>query len=191
MAKVNLPAGNDFCPQTLFAYGTFKEDGQPNFGLFCWLSYCVTDELGVMACIGESKMTLDRIKENRVFSANLITEENLPLADYFGTHSGYDQEKMQIDFAWEQGAVLPVPVLSSSPVSYELEATEILPLNDRQSHLLLCKIRNVRGDAYLADDSLTVAEKMKKAAPVSTTCMTYFDYQGRALGAWGELAGRK
>lgn len=75
MDKVNLPISNDYCPQTLFCYGTFREDGQPDFGLFCWLSYCWLDKLGVMAAIGGPKLTLDRIHATRVFSANLVTEE--------------------------------------------------------------------------------------------------------------------
>ncbi len=51
--KVSLPEpSNDFCPQTFFTYGTYKEDGTPNFGLFCWLSYCWDGELCVTACIG-------------------------------------------------------------------------------------------------------------------------------------------
>ena len=52
MGKVSIPITNDFCPQTLFLYGTYKEDGTPNFGLFCWFSYIWDSELGVMACIG-------------------------------------------------------------------------------------------------------------------------------------------
>lgn len=40
MAKIARQATNDFCPQTLFLYGTYKEDGTPDFGLFCWFSYC-------------------------------------------------------------------------------------------------------------------------------------------------------
>lgn len=51
MKKVSAPITNDFCPQTLFLYGTYNEDSIPNFGLFCWFSYCWDSRLGVMACI--------------------------------------------------------------------------------------------------------------------------------------------
>lgn len=51
MKKVSAPITNNFCPQTLFLYGTYNEDGMPNFGLFCWFSYCWDSRLGVMACI--------------------------------------------------------------------------------------------------------------------------------------------
>lgn len=37
-----------------------------------------------MACIGEEKQTKDLIRKNGVFSANPVSEQLLPLADYYG-----------------------------------------------------------------------------------------------------------
>ena len=89
MAKVKTKIGNDYCPQALFLYGTKQEDGQPHFGLFCWFGYYRCSEgLGVMACIGEEKQTKDLIRKNGVFSANLVSEQLLPLADYYGCICG-------------------------------------------------------------------------------------------------------
>ena len=48
-----------------------------------------------MACIGEDKLTKDLIRKTGVFSANLVTEELLPLADYYGNTSGYSADKMK------------------------------------------------------------------------------------------------
>ena len=188
MSKVSLGyIGNDFCPQTLFCYGTYRADGAPNFGLFCWFSYGWTDQMCVMACIGENKLTLDRILEKKVFSANLVTEPLLPLADYFGSHSGYDDGKMRVDFAWEKGQALDVPVLSGSPVVFELEAEQIIPLNDQGSTLLVCKVHNVLVDPMLKDESIPLEEKLRRIAPVHTTCATYFDWQGNAIAPWQGL----
>jgi len=61
--KKSISISNGFCPQSLFLYGTYKEDNTPNFGLFCWFSYYWDKEMGVMACIGENKLTKDRIRE--------------------------------------------------------------------------------------------------------------------------------
>ena len=186
MAKISVPVSNDYCPQTLFLYGTYKEDGSPNFGLFCWFSYCWTDSLSAMACIGGSKMTLDRIRETKVFSANLVTEKLLPLADHFGTADGRDPAKMSIPFHWEKGAALDVPILADSPVVFELEVDSLIELNDEGSALLICKIRNVLHDDLLADPGLTAEEKLHHIAPIHTTCETYFGWQGNSLGSWHE-----
>ena len=56
MSKTSIKPTNDFCPQTLFLYGTYDDEGRPDFGLFCWFSYIWDGELGVMACIGGEKL---------------------------------------------------------------------------------------------------------------------------------------
>ena len=184
MSKISLPPYNDFCPQSLFIYGTYNEDGKPNFGLFCWFSYIWDGEMGVMACIGNEKLTKENIHKQKVFSANLVTEAILPLADYFGNVNGYDPEKMSIDIDIEEGRVLKVPVLTASPVNYELEVKQFIPLDDGE--VMLCKIRNVLQDESLTDKDVSAVDKLSAIAPVKTTCHRYFSFKGTDLGSWGE-----
>ena len=185
MKKISLKPNNDYCPQTLFLYGTYDENGKPDFGLFCWFSYTWEKELGVMACIGGSKRTKDNIHKSKVFSANLVTEKILPLADYMGVVDGNKPEKMEgLDLEIEKGQVLPVPVLMDSPVTFELEVKEFLPRQDGE--VMLCAIRNVLQDETLADKAKTSTEKLAEIAPVQTTCSRYFSWKGENLGAWGE-----
>ncbi len=184
MSKISMPVSNDFCPQTLFVYGTYQEDGTPDFGLFCWFSYIWDKELGVMACIGGEKLTKQRIHANGVFSANIVTEAMLPLADYFGNKDGNSPEKMDIPLEVEKGRVLNVPVLGCSPVVFELEVKQFLPLED--SEVILCSIKNVLAEDSLTDREKSVEQKLRELAPVSTTCRTYFGWDGKAMGAWGE-----
>ena len=185
MSKISMKPTNDYCPQTLFLYGTYDENGKPDFGLFCWFSYTWEKELGVMACIGGSKRTKDNIHKSKVFSANLVTEKILPLADYMGVVDGNKPEKMEgLELEIEKGQVLPVPVLMDSPVTFELEVKEFLPRQDGE--VMLCAIRNVLQDETLADKAKTSTEKLAEIAPVQTTCSRYFSWKGENLGAWGE-----
>ena len=192
MAKIKGEISNDFCPQSLFLYGTKKEDGTPNFGLFCWFSYTwIEDEdgdgLGVMACIGEDKLTKDLIRKNGVFSANLVSEELLPLADYYGNTSGRETpDKMKHLPTVEQGQVLDVPTIAESPVSFELKVLEenhLAPGSD----LFLCKICNVTMEESLQNKENPFGERLRMAAPVVTAGEnTYCTLDGRTLGKWGE-----
>ena len=185
MNKVSIKEPtNDFCPQTLFLYGTYGDNHEPNFGLFCWFSYIWDTELGVMACIGDEKLTKERIHKHKVFSANLVTEDILPLADYFGNTDGHDPAKMKIDVDIEKGRVLDVPVLTKSPVSFELEVKQFIPLDDGE--VMLCKVRNTLQDEDLTRADIPLAEKLKRVSPVHTTCSTYFGWDGRIMGGWGE-----
>ncbi len=192
MSKVNGNLGNDFCPQSLFLYGTKKDDGTPDFGLFCWFSYAtieVNKELcmGVMACIGEEKLTKDLIRKNGVFSANLVTEKLLPLADYYGCTSGRDNpDKMKYCPTIEQGQVLDVPTIAESPVSFELRVVKEIHAAEG-SDIFLCEICNVMIEEKLKDKSLPFMERLKLAAPVITAGeTTYTSIDGRELGRWSQ-----
>jgi flavin reductase (DIM6/NTAB) family NADH-FMN oxidoreductase RutF len=182
--KKSISITNDFCPQTLFLYGTYKEDNTANFGLFCWFSYYWDNEMGIMACIGENKLTKDRIRKNKIFSANLVTEEILPVADYFGSKKGYDNDKMSVDFEIEKGRVLDVPVFTKSPVVFELEVSQSVNFGD--SEVFLCKIRNVLADDFLCDETTSVEKRIKAIRPVHTTCQTYFSWNGNEICGWGK-----
>ena len=182
--KKSIPISNHFCPQTLFIYGTYKEDGTPNFGLFCWFSYYFDREMGVMACIGGNKLTRDRIHETKVFSANLVTEELLPLADYFGNIEGYSEGKMRVPVETEKGRLLNVPVLAKSPWVLELEVDRSLPLEGGE--VLLCKIRNVLAEELLCDETLSLEKRMETIRPVHSIRQSYFRWDGTEFGPWGE-----
>ncbi len=109
MTKITVPISNDYCPQTLYLYGTYGADGEASFGLFCWASWCWHEgQLCFMAAIGESKNTQDRIRANGVFSANLVTEALLPFADRMGNLSGRNGGKRDAGAAVEKGRVLDV-----------------------------------------------------------------------------------
>ncbi len=192
MAKIKGPIGNDFCPQSLFLYGNWKEDGTPNFGLFCWFSYAWVEKgtggtFGVMACIGEEKLTKDLIRKNGVFSANLVSESLLPLADYYGNTSGREApDKMKRLPTVERGQVLDVPTIAESPVSFELKVLEERHLA-QGSDLFLCEICNVTMEESLQDKSVPFQERLSMAAPVTTAGeQSYSTLDGRYLGKWGE-----
>ena len=182
--KKSIPISNNFCPQTLFLYGTYKEGGTPNFGLFCWFSYYWDSELGVMACIGGNKLTKDRIRATNIFSANLVTEDLLPIADYFGHKEGYNHNKANVVFEVEKGHVLDVPVLSKSPWVYELEVKQVIAHDD--GDVFLCKIRNVLVDEILCDETKSVEHRVKSIKPAHTIGETYFGWNGDAIGSWSE-----
>lgn len=189
MKKISVSATNDICPQTLFVYGTMNEDGTPDFGLFCWFSYCWFDRLGVICAIGGSKRTLENIRRTGVFSANIVVEGNLPLADYFGTADGRNSDKMDVAVEWENGAVLTVPILCSSPISFELEVDKEISTGEHDETVLMCRIRNTLKDEKLVNSAMT-SEEILKSTAVVRTCIDYdyWSWDGRHLGKWHERA---
>lgn len=200
MAKIRGSISNEFCPQSLYLYGNYEEDGTPHFGMFCWFGWCWLGEgegkLGVMACIGEEKMTKDLIRKTGMFSANLVNETLLPLADYYGCTSGRENPgKMQYLPTVERGQVLNVPTIAESPVSVELKVVKEETLakgrlgdgTESASTLFLCEVVNVTIDEGLIDKAAPFEERLRLAAPVvSAGEETYSTLDGRILGSWGE-----
>lgn len=192
MAKITRGIGNDFCPQALFLYGNYEESGRPHFGMFCWFSYALfvndgEEELGVMACIGEEKASKDLIRKTGMFSANLVTEKLLPLADYYGCTNGRETpDKMKLLPTVEKGQVLNVPTIAESPVSFELKVVKEIPLGGG-SDVFLCKVCNVTIEESLQDKTLSFGERLRMAAPVIAPGESeYATMDGRILGKWGE-----
>ena len=188
MKKISVSATNDICPQTLFVYGSMNEDGTPDFGLFCWFSYCWFDQLGIICAIGGTKRTLENIRRNKIFSANLVVEDNLPLADYFGTADGRDHDKMEVDGERDTGAVLEVPSLCSSPISFELEGDQESATGEHDETVFLCRIRNTLKAESFVNSSMTPEEIYKATAAVHNVDGDYWSWDGRSLGKCYERA---
>lgn len=187
MEKISINGGNSFCPQPLYLYGTYKEDGTPDYGLFCWCAYCFVDNIKFVACIGEDKLTRDLIRRNGVFSATVVTENLLPAADYCGTHSGYEFDKSTC-LPSEKGEKLPVPVPVDGAWALELKVEYTLsPSAGHDSEIYICNIENVVADKRLAGDDLTFEKKLELLKPVMTMGGKYVPIVPRSLGDWGSI----
>lgn len=78
--KINVDISKLFIPHPmqLFIFGTYKENGDANLGLFSWLNFCWDGELAVMVCLDGEKLTKERIKKTNIFSANIVTKPLFP-----------------------------------------------------------------------------------------------------------------
>lgn len=185
MKKVSTPASNAFCPQALYLYGTYREDGRANYGLFCWATYCYAEDFKFVACIGEDKLTRDLIRKNGAFSATILTEELLPAADFCGTHPGYETDKSLLLPA-QPGAALAVPVPEKSVWTLELKVDQTF-CPSSGSEIYICSIQNVMADERLVGEALSFEEKLALVRPVVTMNHQYLPVGLRSLGGWGSL----
>ena len=185
MAKVSLAGGNTFCPQALYLYGTIKEDGRADYGLFCWCCYCFAgDAMKFVACIAEDKLTRDRIRATGMLSATVVTEDLLSRADFCGCTDGRTCDKESV-IASDRGDVLPVPVPRDGMWTLELRVEDTLhPENQADSEIYICSIVNVRAEEVLTGDT-PFDEKMAALKPVVTLGGKYYAVGTQSLGDWG------
>jgi flavin reductase (DIM6/NTAB) family NADH-FMN oxidoreductase RutF len=108
----------------------------------------------------------------------------LPLADYYGNTPGYDPDKMNVKADTINGEALNVPILKNSPWSYELKVKQTVSLGD--SDIFICSICNIMADEVLTDETISVIDRLRQAAPVITTHETYLSLNRKDLGKWGQ-----
>lgn len=101
----------------------------------------MTTASSLVACIGENKLTRDRIRSTGVFSASVVSESLLPDADFCGSHPGYEINKSE-RIETVSGAVLRDADSREKPVDFELEVDKTLRLDERgDSEIYVCHIR--------------------------------------------------
>jgi len=182
MKRIDMEPDFIFSPQPMYIIGTRNEDGTPNFCIITWIGFSFDKTPHLMMTIGGSKRTKTNILRERAFSANLITEDNLWLADYFGCTTGETSAKRDVEWSWTVGRTVDAPVLDRCHWVYECEVDRVIELDG--SHLFLAEIRNIQIDeAYRGMD-------MKKIDLTQIKPAVYGPYQyfsiDRKLGEMGQ-----
>ena len=144
MDKISISPEWVFNPQPMYIIGTKNEDGTPNFCIITWLGFSFDNCPHLMMTVGGSKLTKTNIIREKKFSANLITEDNFWLADYFGNTNGEDGLKISVQYRYQQGKLIDVPIIDECHWAYECKVTRIIELSG--AHLFLAEIKNIQID---------------------------------------------
>lgn len=186
MDRFDLAPDCVFSPQPMYVIGTKNEDGTPNFCVITWLGFIMDQTPHLMMGIGGSKRTKSNILRERRFSANLVSEDIVWLADYFGCTRAEDRPKTEAAYHVLPGRKTDVPTLGESHWVYECEVDRVLELGG--SHLFLAQIKNIQVDeAYGPVDGDHI--DLGKLRPVIYAPYRYYNLQQK-LGECGEWVER-
>lgn len=184
MNRISIAPELVFCPQPMYIIGTRNEDGTPNFCTITWITWAWHGDPHIVLSIGAPKRTRENILRERTFSANLVSTDMVWLADYVGSSTGYDGPKNKVDYAWDWGQVIKVPVLAESRWLFECRVSKDIPLEG--GHIFLGKVENIQIDARLEDmDRSKIDLKALEAAVYAP--YGYYSVATR-LGNMGEWA---
>jgi|GEM_PF-2691129 len=89
--------------------------------------------------------------------------------------------------SWTGGVVILSADRASPPTLGARQPNRVsqsIPLDD--SEIFVCKIRKVLISEELTDAASSLEQRIQGIAPVSSTCRSYFSWDGRLFGAWGE-----
>ncbi|MBS7528272.1 MAG: hypothetical protein PWP51_1586 [Clostridiales bacterium] len=139
-----------FFPQPVYLIGTYKDNGEPNFALITWVTFCSVEPPMLMFASRGKKLTRELVEKHKMFSANLVTSDMMPVADYFGTQSGYHQNKCEaIHVDTFQGSSLAVPILKDSPWVYECALVDVI--EKENSSIYIGEVKNILVDETIED----------------------------------------
>lgn len=150
MGKRSVQPQRGFFPQPVYLIGTYKEDGNPNFAIISWITFCSVDPPMLMFASRGKKLTRELVEKNGLFSANLVTRNMMYMADYLGNTSGYKNNKCEdIGVEYLKGSVLDVPVLKESPWIYECQLVDIIAKGS--GYIYIGEIKNILVDDVIKD----------------------------------------
>lgn len=184
--KISIKPHWVFSPQPMYIIGTRNENGTPNFCIITWIGFSFDKTPHLMMSVGGSKQTKTNIFREGKFSAHMITEDNLWLADYFGNTNGADGEKNLVKYDYEWGKQVQVPILKESHWVYECEVKKTLELDG--AHLFLAEIKNIQIDKAYQDMDMEKID-LTKIKPAIYAPYQYFSI-GEKLGEMGEWQGK-
>lgn len=182
MEKMNIKPDWVFSPQPMYIIGTKNENGTPNFCIITWLGFSFDKTPHLMMTIGGSKLTKTNILREKKFSANMITEDNLWIADYFGTTTGEEKEKNDLSYGYKWGEYLEVPVINECHWTYECKVNKVIELDG--AHLFLAEIENIQIDKEYENMDMKKID-LTKLKPAIYAPYNYFSI-GEKLGEMGE-----
>ncbi len=182
MNKTSMNPDFVFSPQPMFIIGTKNPDHSANFCLITWIGFSFDDSPCIMVTMAGEKTTKNNIFREGKFSANLVSEEILWLADYFGSTAGKNGSKDKKSYSYDWGKTLDVPILDQSNWVYECEVKHTYEQGG--SHLFIAEIKNIQIDEQLKDMDKTRID-LKRLKAVLYSPDQYYAV-GDKLGVMGE-----
>ncbi len=125
-------------------------DGKEDFAAVAWTGVAASNPASVTIALQPHRWSLKGIYQNRAFSINVPSQEQVKEADYCGLVSGKDTDKVRdCKFKVFYGNIKTAPLIEQCPINLECEVSHILNLGSH--HLVVGKIT----ETYFSEECLT------------------------------------
>lgn len=187
MAKVSIGPRTILYPTPTVLVGA-NVDGKPNFSTYAWCGIVNSQPPMLSVSFQHHRHTLKGVKQNGTFSVNIPSIEMVKEADYCGTISGRQADKVaDCKFSLFYGKLENAPLISECPVNLECKTIHILNLGSHE--MVVGQIEEV----YVTDTCLTNGEpdvtKIKPFLWVMGPTDQYWEF-GKPIGS-GHNIGRQ
>ncbi|MFH1676471.1 MAG: flavin reductase family protein [bacterium] len=117
MDKINLGARHFLYPQPAVLAGA-NVNGKPNYLTIAWSGIMQASPALIYVSIRKQRYTLPGIEENKSFSVNVPSAEQVVQVDYCGIRSGHKIDKSEI-FTTFYGKLENAPMIEECPINME------------------------------------------------------------------------
>lgn len=130
-------------------------DGKNNALAVAYCCNCSYDPPMVMVGIVPSRHSHRMIKETGCFVVNLVSKEQKDVFEYFGTHSGRDEDKLKkMNTVLKEGQHVKAPMLEDSPVNIECKVVQSFVTGSHE--MFVATIEQLHADQALMNEDGTV-----------------------------------
>lgn len=91
--KKSLGARTIIYPAPVLVIGTYNNQNKPNLMTAAWGGICCSEPPCVAVSIRRAKYTYNNILEKKAFTVNILSEDMVKNADYYGIVSGKNEDK--------------------------------------------------------------------------------------------------
>lgn len=165
------------CPVLLI---TSKYGNQENVFTVSWSGIACSHPEYITISVKPTRFSYNLIYNSGAFTANIINENLLEIADYCGTFSGkhYDKFK-ECNLTKIQGKSIDVPLIQDCPINIECKVEKILNLGSH--HLIVGRVIE-----KLVDECISNTNLHEYLNPVSYFRPNYYSLNKKILGVYGK-----
>lgn len=167
------------CPVLLV---TSKLDDIENVLTVSWTGIACSHPEYITIAIKPSRFSYSIIEKSGYFTANMIDEKLLNVADYCGTFSGKKHNKFKkCNLSITQGKLSNVPIINECPINIECKVEKIIELGSH--NLFIGKVLD-----KLIDKTIDYDNIHKKLKPVTYFRPNYYSInEDQPLGTFGQV----
>lgn len=159
--KKSLGAKTIAHPAPVWVIGTYDSKGKSNVATVAWGGICCSSPPCIAISLRKATYTYGNIIDRKAFTVNIPSEKNAIDADYFGSVSGRDEDKIsKAGLTGVKSTLVDAPYVKEFPVVLECRLLQTIEIGLHTE--FIGEIMDVKADEdVLGKDGIIDIEKLK------------------------------
>lgn len=161
--KKSLGAKTLLYPTPVLVVGSYDKEGRANMMTASWGGICCSSPPCIAVSLRKVTFSYGNVMERQAFTINIPSEEYLKQADYFGTVSGKNEDKLAVSALTAlKGDFVDAPYLKEFPLVIECKVLKTVEIGIHTE--FIGEIMDVKADeSVIGSDGAPDIEKLKPA----------------------------